>query len=61
MRYVISDRCVKCGACESECPNSAIVEDAPQYRINPLACVACGTCAQVCPNDAIDVTEEPEA
>ncbi|WP_288177593.1 4Fe-4S binding protein, partial [Blautia hydrogenotrophica] len=26
MAFVITDRCVKCGACESECPNKAIVE-----------------------------------
>lgn len=27
MAFVITDRCVKCGACESECPNKAIVEE----------------------------------
>lgn len=27
MGYVITERCVKCGACESECPNMAIVEE----------------------------------
>ena len=32
MAYVITDRCVKCGACESECPNGAIVELAGRMR-----------------------------
>lgn len=54
MAYSITERCVKCGACESECPNCAIVEDAKQFRINYEKCVECGACICVCPNDAID-------
>ena len=34
MAYVITDRCVKCGACESECPNGAIVEEEKKFTIN---------------------------
>jgi len=54
MAYSITERCVKCGACESECPNCAIVEEAKQFRINYEKCVECGACICVCPNDAID-------
>lgn len=32
MAFVIKERCVKCGACESECPNSAIVEEEKNSR-----------------------------
>jgi ferredoxin len=53
MTYVISEECVSCGACVSECPNNAISEGADKYVIDPDACVDCGTCADVCPNNAI--------
>lgn len=52
--YKITDRCVKCGACESECPNGAIVEKEKQFDIDYYKCVECGNCYDVCPNSAID-------
>lgn len=42
MAFVISQRCVKCGACESTCPNKAIVEENKQFAIDYLKCVQCG-------------------
>ena len=53
MAYVISDECVSCGTCESECPSEAISEGAEHYEIDPDACVDCGTCADVCQTEAI--------
>lgn len=53
MAYVISDECVSCGTCESECPVGAIVEGDGKYEINADECVDCGTCAASCPTDAI--------
>ena len=53
MAYVISDECVSCGTCESECPSEVISEGAEHYEIDPDACVDCGTCADVCPTEAI--------
>ncbi len=53
MTYVISEECVSCGACASECPNEAISEGADKYVIDADACVDCGACADVCPSDAI--------
>ena len=44
MAYVISDECVSCGTCESECPAEAISQD-------------CGTCADACPTEAIHPAE----
>jgi len=49
--YKISNDCVECGTCVSECPVSAIVEGSP-YKITK-ACTDCGACAKVCPVDAI--------
>ena len=53
MAYVISDACVKCGACVGECPVEAITEGTEQYNINADTCVDCGACEAVCPVDAI--------
>lgn len=49
MSYVISDACISCGACEAECPVSAISQGDTQYVIDADACIDCGSCANVCP------------
>ncbi|MEG0805768.1 MAG: 4Fe-4S binding protein [Lachnospiraceae bacterium] len=53
MAYVISDSCVSCGSCESECPVGAISQGDGQYVIDAGACVECGSCAGACPTGAI--------
>jgi len=53
MAYVISDECVSCGACESECPVGAISQGDTQYVIDADACIDCGACAAQCPTEAI--------
>ena len=53
MAYKITDACISCGACESECPVNAISEGADHYEIDADTCIDCGTCAETCPNDAI--------
>jgi ferredoxin len=58
MSYKISDDCISCGACESECPNQAISEGDTTYKIDPAKCSECvganpsSKCAEVCPVDA---------
>ena len=55
MAYKITEECINCGACEPECPNSAISEGDPVYVINPDRCTECvgshqsSRCAEVCP------------
>lgn len=51
MAYIISDDCIKCGVCVSECPVEAISEGDAKYIISD-ACIDCGSCAEVCPVDA---------
>jgi ferredoxin len=49
MAYKINDDCISCGACEGECPTSAITEGDGKYVISPDLCTECGSCADVCP------------
>lgn len=53
MAYVISDSCVSCGACEPQCPVSAISQGDTQFVIDANSCISCGACAGVCPTGAI--------
>lgn len=53
MAYRITDDCVNCGACESECPVGAISEGDGKRVIDASACASCGSCAAVCPSEAI--------
>ena len=54
MAYIITDACVACGACESECPVNAIAQGESIYEINPESCIDCGACAAECPCSAIE-------
>ncbi len=57
MATVITEECINCGACEPECPNSAITQGEDIYVINPDLCTECvgfhgeEACAAVCPVD----------
>ncbi len=58
MAYKITEDCISCGACESECPNQAIKEGDTTYVITPDKCTECvgshsaSRCAEVCPVEA---------
>lgn len=49
MAYKITNDCIACGACESECPVGCISEGDGKYEIDANECVECGSCAGVCP------------
>ena len=53
MSYKISNACINCDACTSECPVSAIFEEDSRHVIKADICVSCGSCAGVCPVNAI--------
>lgn len=57
MAYRITDECVACGTCASECPSEAIIEGEEKYTIGEN-CTQCGTCIDVCPVGAIVEEEE---
>ncbi len=58
MAFKITDDCISCGACESECPNQAISEGETIYIVDPARCTECvgshdtQQCADICPVDA---------
>lgn len=54
MAYTITDRCIKCGACEPVCPVEAISEGEETYVIDAEKCIDCGACQETCPTDAIE-------
>ena len=57
MATYITDECIDCGACEAECPNSAISPGDGIFVIDPSLCTECvgfhgdEACQAVCPVD----------
>ncbi len=55
MAYTITKNdCINCGACEPECPVSAISEQDNARIIEEDSCISCGACVDVCPTDCIN-------
>ena len=60
MAYKITEECISCGACETECPNEAISEGETIYVIDPDKCTECvgagdeSKCADICPVGACE-------
>ena len=58
MAFKITEDCISCGACESECPNQAISESETIYMIDFNKCTECvgsfdtQQCTEICPVDA---------
>ena len=56
---MITDECINCDVCESECPNDAISAGEEIYVIDPQKCTECvghydkPQCQIVCPVDCI--------
>jgi len=53
MAYTISDDCIACGVCASECKDDAISDEGSKYGIDAAKCTDCGTCSESCPVGAI--------
>ena len=66
MTYVITEPCIRDGACAEVCPVECIVpgpegEGWMTYFIDPDTCIDCGACAPECPVDAIYPDDEVPA
>ena len=53
MAYIISEECISCGACESDCAIGGIYAGDDRYMIDPDKCTECGNCVDLCPVGAI--------
>ncbi len=54
--FTITDACVGCTRCASECPTEAITgERGEQHVIDQEYCIKCGACHDVCPVNAVEV------
>lgn len=55
MPYVITELCIRDGACAEVCPVTCIhsTPEAPQFYIDPDICIECEQCVVVCPVDAV--------
>lgn len=49
-KYFISEKCIHCGACKSDCPQNAI----ENFFINQEKCIHCGDCFSICPVAAVN-------
>jgi ferredoxin len=65
MAMKIVAECISCGACEPECPNTAISAGDSIYLIDPEKCTECvgaydnPRCIEVCPVDGC-IVKDPE-
>lgn len=53
MAHKITEECISCAACESECPEGAISEGEGIYVVDADKCTDCASCVAVCPVDCI--------
>jgi len=64
MATIITEDCINCGACEDECPNTAISMGEEIFVIDPTLCTECvghhdeQMCAAACPPEAC--VQDPE-
>jgi len=61
MALRITNECINCDVCESECPNGAIYQGTEIYEIEPSLCTECvghfdeSQCVVVCPVACIEI------
>ena len=54
LSYIITEKCVGCGACKRVCPVDAITGERKElHAIDAEVCIKCGQCFEVCKFDAI--------
>ena len=59
MALMITDDCINCDVCESECPNKAIYQGLEIFHIHPELCTECvghfdvPQCVEICPVSCI--------
>lgn len=63
MKFYITDRCIGCGSCVSNCHGRCISRTDGKMVIDQDRCLSCGSCMTACPREAIlevgDTYEHP--
>jgi glycyl-radical enzyme activating protein len=59
--FFMDDRCSRCGACVTACPNGCHTVTDAMHTVDRRACVACGRCVQACPMSALQIKGKPMA
>ena len=63
MSMVVLDDCINCGACEPECPNTALSQGDTIFMVDASRCTECvgaydaPKCVEVCPVDGCIVVD----
>jgi ferredoxin len=63
MAMKILEECISCGACEPDCPNTAISAGSPVYLIDKGLCTECAgahdapRCVELCPIEGCIVAD----
>lgn len=52
--WLLPSKCIKCGTCIVNCPNSALTFTSSALTIDKSKCTGCYTCVGVCPAKAIE-------
>ena len=59
-KFFITEKCVGCSACASDCPMQAIDSSKIPHEINQRLCIGCGDCFEICPVGAIKFCRDVE-
>ncbi len=51
----INNTCISCDLCRQLCPESAIVTNGTDYKVDSWSCTNCNICTVSCPSDSIKV------
>ena len=54
IQYFISEKCVGCNACFSDCPAQAIDNSQIPLKIEQKKCIRRGDCYEICPVGAVN-------